>query len=65
MASKRSKPKVMLICRREVFLWPLMIQLNIVLAGLEMVEFMIHRKQQREAEGKIVFEIRLVSIPGR
>jgi len=32
---------------------------NTVLAGLEMAEFMISRKQEREAEGKIPFEMRL------
>jgi len=32
---------------------------NTVLAGLEMAEFMINRKKQREAEGEISFEMRV------
>ena len=32
---------------------------NTVLAGLEMAEFMINRKQEREAEGNIYFEMRV------
>jgi len=32
---------------------------NTVLAGLEMAEFMIKRKQEREAEGNICFEMRV------
>lgn len=32
---------------------------NTVLAGLEMAEFMVNRRRQREAEGKISFEMRV------
>jgi len=32
---------------------------NTVLAGIEMAEFMIHRKQQAEASGEVFFEMRV------